>query len=365
MRQQQLPYFVGIAGSTAGATGLSMNLVVIPPGGAAEPHIHRGYETAVYLLKGRVETRYGRGLRQSIINQAGDFLFIPADVPHQPVNLSETEPAHAIVARNDANEQENVVLYDPDKDEIDRRLLDDLALCGVAGIARPHCARPRRCFRRLGQGLRSLDMRGWYILNAAETSFMRETTDEMTARTHRQRRRSSSEKVAALIGSGDPSPFELVEPHATRPILLVCDHASRAIPRSLGTLGLDTEALSRHIAWDIGAADLTRRLAEQLGAPAVLAGYSRLVIDLNRQPGDPQSILDVSDGVVVPGNLQLAVEQQEARATVLPLALSPRGRSGVREASPKRAGAAVLLGAYLHADAGRRGPVLESGRAVE
>lgn len=117
MTRQQLPYFVGIAGSTAGATGLSMNLVVIPPGGAAEPHIHRGYETAVYLVKGRVETRYGRGLRQSIINQAGDFLFIPADVPHQPVNLSETEPAHAIVARNDANEQENVVLYDPDKDE--------------------------------------------------------------------------------------------------------------------------------------------------------------------------------------------------------------------------------------------------------
>jgi uncharacterized RmlC-like cupin family protein len=65
MTRQQLPYFVGIAGPTAGATGLSMNLVVIPPGGAAEPHIHRGYETAVYLLKGRVETRYGRRLRQS------------------------------------------------------------------------------------------------------------------------------------------------------------------------------------------------------------------------------------------------------------------------------------------------------------
>lgn len=117
MTRQQLPYFVGIAGPTAGATGLSMNLVVIPPGGAAEPHIHRGYETAVYLLKGRVETRYGRRLRQSMINEAGDFIFIPADVPHQPVNLSDTEPAHAIVARNDPNEQENVVLYDPDKDE--------------------------------------------------------------------------------------------------------------------------------------------------------------------------------------------------------------------------------------------------------
>jgi uncharacterized RmlC-like cupin family protein len=118
MTRQRLPYFVGIAGATAGATGLSMNLVVIPPGGAAEPHIHRGFETAVYLLKGRVETRYGPRLRQSMINEAGDFIFIPANVPHQPINLSDTEPAHAIVARNDPNEQENVVLYDPDNDEL-------------------------------------------------------------------------------------------------------------------------------------------------------------------------------------------------------------------------------------------------------
>jgi predicted N-formylglutamate amidohydrolase len=138
----------------------------------------------------------------------------------------------------------------------------------------------------------------------------------MTARTPLQRRPSSSasEKVAALIGPGDPPPFELVNAVATRPILLVCDHASRAIPRSLATLGLNAEALSKHIAWDIGAAELTRRLAERLEAPAVLAGYSRLIIDLNRQPGDPQSILEVSDGVVIPGNLGMAAEEQEARA---------------------------------------------------
>ena len=136
----------------------------------------------------------------------------------------------------------------------------------------------------------------------------------MTARTHLQRRPLSSERVGALIGPGDPFAFELVNAEATRPILLVCDHASRAIPRSLGTLGLDADALSRHIAWDIGAAGLTRRLADRLGAPAVLAGYSRLVIDLNRQPGDPQSILKVSDGVVIRGNLRLSAEEQEARA---------------------------------------------------
>jgi uncharacterized RmlC-like cupin family protein len=113
--KQALPFFAGISGDTAGAKGLSMLKVTIPPGGSAEPHVHKGYESAIYLLQGRVETRYGEGLKQSVINEAGDFLFIPADVPHQPVNLSDTETAIAIVARNDPNEQEHVVLY-PKKD---------------------------------------------------------------------------------------------------------------------------------------------------------------------------------------------------------------------------------------------------------
>ena len=110
--RQRLPYFVGISRDTAGATGLSMHLVVIPPGAAAEPHLHRGYETAIYVLEGRVETRYGPGLAQSVVNQAGDFIFIPANVPHQPINLSASEAARAIVARNDPSEQENIELCD-------------------------------------------------------------------------------------------------------------------------------------------------------------------------------------------------------------------------------------------------------------
>ncbi|HSN77122.1 MAG TPA: cupin domain-containing protein [Anaerolineae bacterium] len=113
LSRQHLPYFVGISHDSAGATAISMNMIVIPPGGAAQPHLHRGYETAIYILEGQVQTFYGPGLRQSTINQAGDFLFIPADVPHQPVNLSSSQPVRAIVARNDANEQESVVLYDP------------------------------------------------------------------------------------------------------------------------------------------------------------------------------------------------------------------------------------------------------------
>jgi uncharacterized RmlC-like cupin family protein len=88
-------------------------MVVIPPGASSEPHRHVGYETAIYVLDGRVETRYGTGLQQSVINEAGDFLFIAPDVPHQAFNLSTTEPARAIVARNDPNEQESVAPYDP------------------------------------------------------------------------------------------------------------------------------------------------------------------------------------------------------------------------------------------------------------
>jgi uncharacterized RmlC-like cupin family protein len=113
MTRQRLPNFVGISEATAGAAGISMNLVIIPPGGAAEPHVHRGYETAIYLMQGRARVRYGHKLEQSMESTAGDFIYIPADVPHQPINLSETEPAIAVVARTDPNEQESVRRYDP------------------------------------------------------------------------------------------------------------------------------------------------------------------------------------------------------------------------------------------------------------
>ncbi len=119
MTRQQLPYFLGISNVSAGATGLSMNLVVVPPGGRATPHIHRSFETAIYVLEGQVETRYGPGLSRSVINSPGDFLFIPPGVPHQPINLSETEPARAIIARNDAGEVEDVVPY-PEAEPDDR-----------------------------------------------------------------------------------------------------------------------------------------------------------------------------------------------------------------------------------------------------
>lgn len=106
--KQGLPVFQGISGQNAGAKGISMNRVVIPPGGSAKAHVHKGYESVVYLIKGRVKTLYGEGWNKSVINEEGDFIYIPADLPHKPINLSETQAAEAIVARTDPNEQGSV-----------------------------------------------------------------------------------------------------------------------------------------------------------------------------------------------------------------------------------------------------------------
>lgn len=111
MTVQRLPNFVGVSGATAGATALSMNIVIIPPGATAQAHVHDGYESAIYILEGEVETRYGTNLEKSVVNRAGDFLFIPAGVPHEPTNLSKTDAARAIVARNDPDEQEHTIPY--------------------------------------------------------------------------------------------------------------------------------------------------------------------------------------------------------------------------------------------------------------
>ena len=110
--KQNLPYYVGISKETAGAKGLSMNLTVIPPGGAPKAHYHKDFETAIYLLKGKVKTLYGEYLQESTVNEEGDFVYIPPGVPHKPINLSDTDTALAIVSRNDPNEHENVVLYE-------------------------------------------------------------------------------------------------------------------------------------------------------------------------------------------------------------------------------------------------------------
>jgi uncharacterized RmlC-like cupin family protein len=88
-----------------------MHLVVIPAGARAEPHIHVGHETGIYVLEGTVCTRWGERLQNEVISRAGEFLFIPPGVPHEAINLSDTEPARAVIARNDPAEQDRVVPF--------------------------------------------------------------------------------------------------------------------------------------------------------------------------------------------------------------------------------------------------------------
>lgn len=110
-----------------------------------------------------------------------------------------------------------------------------------------------------------------------------------------------------------PAAFEVYNESGAAPVLLVCDHASRFIPPALAGLGLSEAEVCRHIAWDIGIAEVTKGLARRLDAPAVLSRFSRLVIDPNRDVGDDTLVTAVTDGVVVPGNQGLSAAARAAR----------------------------------------------------
>ncbi len=110
--KQGFSYFAGISSETAGSTGICMHMLVIPPGGRATPHLHEEHETTIYMISGDVGMWYGEGLKQYLTMKPGEFLYIPAGMPHLPANLSETEDAVAVLARTDPNEQESVVLLD-------------------------------------------------------------------------------------------------------------------------------------------------------------------------------------------------------------------------------------------------------------
>ncbi len=109
-------YKTGLSAKNVGSTKLSMNVATIPPGGTAYAHIHVDFELMLYILQGRVRHAYGPGLRETLDNKAGDFIYIEPGVPHEVYNLSESEEVVAVVARSDASEWQNIVPYDPEKD---------------------------------------------------------------------------------------------------------------------------------------------------------------------------------------------------------------------------------------------------------
>jgi predicted N-formylglutamate amidohydrolase len=108
-------------------------------------------------------------------------------------------------------------------------------------------------------------------------------------------------------------PYRCIDGDASTGLLILCDHAENTLPEAYGTLGLKAQDLHRHITYDLGAAQVAERLAEALGAPAVLSSFSRLMIDPNRGLDDPTLIMQISDGLVVPGNVGLAAEEIKAR----------------------------------------------------
>ena len=121
----------------------------------------------------------------------------------------------------------------------------------------------------------------------------------------------------SLLRPGEPLPYELYNKGAAGRLLLICDHATNRVPAALDKLGLSDAELARHIGWDIGAADVTYRLSDRLGAPAVLGGYSRLAIDCNRSLDHPGLILAESDRTPLPANEGLSEAQRQARIDAL------------------------------------------------
>ena len=114
-----------------------------------------------------------------------------------------------------------------------------------------------------------------------------------------------------------PDPVEVHAAKGRSPIVLLCEHASNYIPPEYGALGVPASELQRHIAWDIGAAQVTRHLSRLLDATAFLGTYSRLVIDLNRPLGVRSSIVARSESTDIPGNVSLSAEERARREQLI------------------------------------------------
>jgi predicted N-formylglutamate amidohydrolase len=133
---------------------------------------------------------------------------------------------------------------------------------------------------------------------------------------HAVRCSAEGERVIAalqLLTASDPAPVETVNPEAAAPFFLTCEHAGNLLPLALGSLGLSEVDRRRHIAWDIGAEGVARRLASELDAALVLQRYSRLVVDCNRSLANPTLIAEVSEHTEIPGNQAISGDERAAR----------------------------------------------------
>ena len=104
-------YKLGLSGKNVGAKKLSMNVALVPPGAVAYAHVHVDFEVMLYILEGRVRHEYGPDLCHTVDHEAGDFIFIEPGVPHEVLNLSDTDPVVAVVARSSADEWQDIVEY--------------------------------------------------------------------------------------------------------------------------------------------------------------------------------------------------------------------------------------------------------------
>ena len=111
--KQGLDYFSGVSAESTGSNGICMHLLEMPPGAVAKAHYHEAHETAIFMLKGASEMRHGPNLEHVMRVEEGDFVYIPAGMPHQPYNPTD-ETIRAVIARTDPNEQESVILLDED-----------------------------------------------------------------------------------------------------------------------------------------------------------------------------------------------------------------------------------------------------------
>jgi predicted N-formylglutamate amidohydrolase len=127
----------------------------------------------------------------------------------------------------------------------------------------------------------------------------------------------SIDTVDPLLAADEPPPFSQWRPDGRSNFVIVVDHASRRIPRTLGDLGLPASELERHIAWDIGCLGVAHEVAAALDAPLIAQNYSRLVIDCNRDPDVASSIPTLSEWTSIPGNLGLSAAQISARRTAI------------------------------------------------